>query len=109
LIRAAVGHGEAFQDGTHGNQRDHTMNVIKIAAAAVSLLVCLGPAGAQSYNGISCDDVRALSSAERNYWSKRLNLSAEQRHRIYVACYRKQFRGHDHGADIRKSATNAVN
>jgi hypothetical protein len=86
------------------------MNAIKIAAAAVvSLVACLGPVGAQSYNGISCDDVRALSRVERDYWSKRLNLSAAQRHRIYVACYQKhQFRGHDHGGAIRKSAANAI-
>jgi hypothetical protein len=83
------------------------MNAIRIALAAVLLAACLGPAGAQSYNGISCGDVRALSSTERDYWSKRLNLSAEQRHRIYVTCFQKPNRGHNLGADIRKSAANA--
>ena len=37
---------------------------------------------------VTCEDVRHLSSAEQDYWSKRLNLSGEQRHRIWVACYR---------------------
>ena len=36
---------------------------------------------------VTCDDVRSLSKAEQNYWSKRLNLTREQRHRIWLECY----------------------
>ena len=64
------------------------MDAIKIQLAALFLVCGLVPAVAQSYNGVSCDDVRHLSPAEQDYWSQRLNLSSAQRHRIYVACYR---------------------
>jgi hypothetical protein len=36
---------------------------------------------------VSCEDVRGLTKAEQNYWSKRLNLTVEQRHRIWLECY----------------------
>jgi Spy/CpxP family protein refolding chaperone len=36
---------------------------------------------------ITCDDVRGLTRAEQNYWSKQLNLTPDQRHRIWVECY----------------------
>jgi Spy/CpxP family protein refolding chaperone len=39
-------------------------------------------------HAVSCEDVRKLSKAEQDYWSKQLNLTGEQRHRIWVACYR---------------------
>jgi hypothetical protein len=75
------------------------MNAVTTALVAALTLFGLVPAGAQSYHGISCDDVRMLSGAERVYWSDRLNLSAEQRHHIYVACYQNQFASRDHGSD----------
>ena len=82
------------------------MNEITITLAAMLLTVGLVSAGAQSYNGITCDDVRALSSAGRNYWSNRLNLSAQQRHRIYVSCYQNHFRVRGHGLDLSEKVVN---
>jgi hypothetical protein len=35
----------------------------------------------------TCEDVRALTKAEQDYWSKRLNLTPDQRQRIWLACY----------------------
>jgi hypothetical protein len=31
--------------------------------------------------------VRSLTRAEQIYWSKRLKLTAEQQHRIWLECY----------------------
>lgn len=78
------------------------MSTTRIALAAACLVTSLATAGAQSFNGVSCDDVRALSKSQQNYWAKRLNLSAEQRHLIYVICYEKQLRDHesDRVADV---------
>jgi len=77
------------------------MIAIKTTLAAAMLGVGLAAAGAQSFQGITCDDVRALSGAERTYWSKRLNLSADQRHLIYVTCYRHARGGrHDLGEKV---------
>lgn len=70
------------------------MDAMKIHLAAVFLVCGFGPAFAQSFHGITCDDVRRLSPAEQNYWSQRLNLSSDQRHRIYVACYQNYDRRH---------------
>jgi hypothetical protein len=71
--------------------------ILEITLVVMLVIVGLVPVGAQSYKGITCNDVRALSSAERVYWSNRLNLSASQIRRIYVTCYQNHFRGH--GAD----------
>jgi hypothetical protein len=68
------------------------MNVKKLSVAALLLVCGLASARAQTFQGISCDDVRRLTTAEQDYWSERLNLSAEQRHHIYVACY-QNYRG----------------
>lgn len=70
------------------------MGAMKIQLAAVFIVCGFAPALAQSYRGVTCDDVRRLSRAEQDYWSQRLNLSSEQRHRIYVACYQK-YDGHN--------------
>ena len=45
---------------------------------------------------VTCDDVRALSRAQQEYWAKRLNLTAAQRHRIWLACY-----GQAHATDAK--------
>ena len=66
---------------------DHAMNAIMMASAAALILLGFVPARAQTFEGINCENVRHLSTAEQNYWSARLKLSADQRHRIYVACY----------------------
>lgn len=39
-------------------------------------------------HAFTCDDVRHLSAAEQNYWSKVLHLTSGQRHLIWVVCYR---------------------
>jgi hypothetical protein len=44
--------------------------------------------GSMPARAFTCEDVRGLSTAEQNYWSKQLNLSSTQRHLIWVACYR---------------------
>jgi hypothetical protein len=80
--------------------------IFRITSAAMLLIVGLLPAGAQSYNGITCDDVRGLSRAEQNYWSNRLNLSAWQRHRIYVMCYQNHFRVRGHALDLSEKIVN---
>lgn len=75
----------------------YTKNIVLAAA----LILCgLAPANAQTFEGVTCNDVRSLSAAQQNYWSARLNLSAEQRHRIYVACYQNQ----DNGGSRRTAA-----
>ncbi|HEY2137190.1 MAG TPA: hypothetical protein VGH49_14965 [Xanthobacteraceae bacterium] len=53
-----------------------------LAAASVVLVMSSAPVLA-----VDCDDVRALSKAQQIYWSKKLNLSEEQKHRIWLACY----------------------
>ena len=59
--------------------------LLRTACAAASTLTIL--TAAVPARAVSCDDVRALTKAEQVYWSKKLNLSAEQRHRIYQECY----------------------
>ena len=57
--------------------------------AAALFIVCTAlSAASSSARAVTCEDVRALSSEEQDYWSKKLNISAEQRHRIWIACYR---------------------
>jgi len=69
------------------------MNTTRIALSVACLVASVAAAGAQSFNGVSCDDVRALSKSAQSYWAERLNLSTEQRHLIYATCYQHQFRG----------------
>lgn len=54
------------------------------ALLAVSIATCVVSLPAHAF---TCEDVRGLSKAQQDYWSKRLNLTSEQRHRIWVACY----------------------
>jgi len=53
-----------------------------LAAGAIVLLMSSAPVLA-----VSCEDVRSLTRAEQIYWSKRLKLTAEQQHRIWLECY----------------------
>jgi hypothetical protein len=53
-----------------------------LAAASVVLLMSAVPVFA-----VSCEDVRSLTRAEQIYWSKRLNLTPDQKHRIWLECY----------------------
>lgn len=55
------------------------------ALFAVSIATCVVSLPAHAF---TCEDVRGLSKAQQDYWSKRLNLTGEQRHRIWVACYK---------------------
>jgi hypothetical protein len=74
------------------------MPIMRTAFVAALILVGLPPAsGAQLDHGINCDDVRLLSGGERDYWSARFKLSAEQLHLLYKACYQNQFAGRDDG------------
>jgi Spy/CpxP family protein refolding chaperone len=60
-----------------------TQLVVGVAFLAVSAIVLTTSAAL----AVSCEDVRGLTRAQQNYWSKRLNLTAEQRHRIWLECY----------------------
>jgi hypothetical protein len=51
--------------------------------ALASILACSVPAAA-----VTCEDVRALSKAEQDYWSQLLGLTHAQRHQIWLRCYR---------------------
>ncbi len=64
------------------------------------LLICAGTAPVQA---VTCEDVRSLSRAEQDYWSKQLNLTREQRHQIWQACYGRVRSGRA-GLRISKSA-----
>jgi hypothetical protein len=44
--------------------------------------------GSMPAHAFTCGDVRGLSTAEQDYWSKQLQLSSAQRRLIWVACYR---------------------
>jgi hypothetical protein len=81
------------------------MNAIRMTLAVGTTLLGLAPAYAQTFQGISCAEVRNLTTAEQDYWSDRLNLSAEQRHHIYVACYQNHPGHHGHEET---AATNIV-
>jgi hypothetical protein len=75
------------------------MPIMRTALAATLILVGLAPASAQLDHGINCDDVRLLSGGERDYWSARFKLSAEQLHLLYEACYQNQFANRDDSPD----------
>jgi Spy/CpxP family protein refolding chaperone len=60
-------------------------------------------AGTTSVQAVTCEDVRSLSRAEQEYWSKQLNLTREQRHQIWQACYGR-FRSGRAAIPISKSA-----
>ncbi len=64
------------------NPLSRATSAAALAAIAVAVSLFSMPAHA-----VSCEDVRRLSAAEQEYWSKQLNLTAEQRHSIWVACY----------------------
>jgi Spy/CpxP family protein refolding chaperone len=55
---------------------------IVLAAAVMAVLGAATPASA-----VSCDDVRALSPSQREYWAKRLGITSEQRQQIKAECF----------------------
>ncbi len=58
-------------------------NIVALLAFAGATFV-----GTFSAHAVTCEDVRHLSTAEQNYWSKVLHLTAQERHLIWVACYK---------------------
>ena len=71
-----------------------TKRVSGLAFLGVSL--CVLVSGSTSALAVDCDNVRALTKVEQNYWAKRLNLTADERHRIWQACYGRHGNG-QHG------------
>jgi hypothetical protein len=60
------------------------MRLLIVACLALAgALACPLPAAAT----VTCEDVRALSKADQEYWSQVLGLTQAQRHQIRVACY----------------------
>lgn len=57
------------------------------ALGAIALLALTSLAAVPAY-AISCEDVRNLTSAEQEYWAKKLNLTGEQKHSIWLARYK---------------------
>lgn len=64
------------------NKSWRSKNIVVLLALALTSVLGSIPARA-----FTCDDVRGLSTAEQDYWSKQLMLSSMQRRLIYVACY----------------------
>jgi Spy/CpxP family protein refolding chaperone len=58
-----------------------------LSAAVIGAIATTASLFSIPAHAIGCEDVRRLSTAEQDYWSKQLNLSAQQRHQIWVACY----------------------
>jgi hypothetical protein len=67
------------------------MRVLSVSGVVifVGMLISL----VNTAQAFTCDDVRSLSRSEQEYWSKRLNLTREQRHQIWQACYGKSRSG----------------
>jgi hypothetical protein len=60
------------------------MRLLIVACLALAgALACSVPAAA----AVTCEDVRALSKADQEYWSQVLGLTQAQRHQIRVECY----------------------
>ena len=57
--------------------------IVFSAILAAGLVILAGRSPAEA---VTCDDVRSLTPAEQAYWSKRLNLSHEQKEQIRRAC-----------------------
>lgn len=56
--------------------------------ASLLILTAISLSMSLPARAFTCDDVRGLSKEQQNYWSKRLHISSEERHLIWVACYR---------------------
>jgi hypothetical protein len=61
------------------------MSSIKILATLAAALLLIFASRSPAH-AVTCDDVRSLTAAEQAYWSKRLNLSREQKDQIRRAC-----------------------
>jgi hypothetical protein len=58
------------------------MPTLKQSMMLIAAAMLVGAATA-SVQAVTCEDVRSLSRAEQDYWSKRLHLTREQRHQIW--------------------------
>jgi hypothetical protein len=76
------------------------MRVPSVSGVVIAVGMLINLVG--TAQAITCEDVRSLTRAEQEYWSKRLNLTREQRHQIWQACYGK-FRSGRAGIRISKS------
>ncbi len=67
----------------------HTLRPTRLVSglAFLGLSVCVFMIGATPVHAVDCNNVRALTQVEQNYWAKRLHLTPGQRHRIWLACY----------------------
>jgi hypothetical protein len=63
--------------------------------ALAGTLACSLPAAA-----VTCEDVRALSKADQDYWSRVLGLTQAQRHQIRLQCY-----GHGRGGRLARATS----
>jgi Spy/CpxP family protein refolding chaperone len=75
-----------------GNVGAVMTKAIVLATAVTAVFSLATPASA-----VTCDDVRALSPAQREYWAKRLGITSEQRQQIKAECFgggRKSLRRH---------------
>jgi Spy/CpxP family protein refolding chaperone len=61
-----------------------------MSAAALGTMAAAASLVSIPAYAVTCEDVRNLSSAEQDYWAKRLNLTDAQRHRIWVTCYQNK-------------------
>lgn len=59
----------------------------KLVAGGALVAATAAVLGSGPVLAFTCEDVRGLTKAEQNYWSKQLNLTPEQRNRIWLECY----------------------
>jgi hypothetical protein len=64
------------------NRVIHSKRLTVLLAMTLAGVVSSLPAHA-----VTCEDVRGLSPALQDYWSKRLHLTAQERHIIWISCY----------------------
>src|ERR1700730_16428183 len=86
LRHVAIAHrGDGEKHVQPIEEGDAEMSFVKPAAVLITLVLTLPHLSVA--NAVTCEDVRSLSATEREYWSKRLNLTSEQRYQIWLACY----------------------
>jgi Spy/CpxP family protein refolding chaperone len=62
------------------------MPIVCTSAMLITAMVIV-VASLSPVHAMTCEDVRNLTPVEQAYWSKRLNLTREQRAQIRQACY----------------------
>jgi hypothetical protein len=63
---------------------ERRQKIAVLIGGVIALLLIASPVAA-----FTCEDVRGLTREQQNYWSQRLQLTASQRHSIWVSCYEK--------------------